>query len=188
MEINKPISILLLLVILLMSLFLFVVPKYQEVNKLGTEIAEKEILYQKAEAYNANIFTLLSSIKEREEVLAKVDSALPSSFQFAPLIYFLQKRSSEHGLLLKSVTFSQSPVVYGEATNETSAAVKEVVFALTISGAYEGMKGFLASLENSARLFEINKISFVSLQPTRSEFGPSAINDFKLEMKAYSYE
>lgn len=191
MEINKPVTTIILLIVTLILAFLFVVPKYQESVNLQVILNEKQAEYDGESDYYTKIFGLLKNIKDRKDSLDKMNSALPSNVSFAPLIYFLQEKVTENGLTVKLITFSDiDPSAYGKVLPVDSDQIKNIVFAVDLSGSYQGLKKFLYSLEKSARLFQINNITVTSFQSLQSGSEPQIISqnyDFKLEVKTNAY-
>lgn len=195
MEVNKPISVIILLVITLVLVFLFVVPKYNESKHLQQKLAQSQAEYDGASAYYAKISALLSDISTRKEALGKISSALPSEVSLGSLVYFFQKKAAETGLTPKTITLSQalaaSPAAKeGQSSKgQTLGAVRNVVFSLELLGNYQGLKNFIAALEKSARLFEVNTISFSSLRPPGSviEKNPLQTYSFRLQVQTHTY-
>ncbi len=194
MEINKPVATIIILVITLILTFLLAWPKYQESSGLQKEMVEKQAEYNGKSVYFQKISQVLLQIENKKDSLEKINNALPDNISFAPLVYFLQKKGTETGLILKSITFSQiSPAIFGQQSSLPEGSIKEIkniAFTVNVLGNYQGLKNFLASLENSARIFEMNTISFASQQ---SSVGPaqqnskSQIYDFKLSLKTHTY-
>ena len=186
MQINKPVSIIIIFIITLLVAFLFAAPKYQESvdaqNNLGAKQAE---LSGKADYY-AKISALVQDVQSRSDALEKMNNALPNTFSFSPLQYFFQTSAKQHDLAIKSVVFSQ---VSGA---QPGGSIKEVGFMIVISGTYENFKKLLALLDSSARLFEINSISFNSPQATglpviKSATKTAPIYDFTMQMVTHTY-
>ena len=158
MEVNKLVSAIVIFVIALVVVFLFVMPKYQKFNDLQIILAQKQAEYNGESAYYAKLSELIKNIDERKDISEKIDSALPSHFSMAPLIYFFQKKATATGLVVKSLVFSPgSGVVPGQK-------MRSIAFTVDMSGSYEGLRDFLAVLDKSARIFEVNSISFVSAE------------------------
>src|SRR5437660_174941 len=128
MEINRPITTILILVISLILIFLFATPKYQKSSSLQDMLAQKEAEYNANTAYYAKISELIKSIESRKDTLEKINSALPSDVSLAPLVYFFQKKATEAGLTTKSVMFSQ----ISAATAKED--IRDITFTVTVSG------------------------------------------------------
>lgn len=191
MEINKPVAAVIVLAVTLIFVFLFAVPKYKESGDLQASLVKKQAEYDGKSVYYLKVLALISDIEDRKDALEKINSALPSNFSFASLIYFLQKKADKAGLSIQSVTFSDIlPASYGETSQVLSKEVKNITFTLYLSGNYRDLKNFLSSLERSARLFEVKTISFASLERLggAEQFqNQSMMHEFKLEVKTYTY-
>ena len=72
---------------------------------------------------------------------------------------------------------------------EERIQLQEVSIKCSLSGSYPGFKNFLSALQKSARLFEVESISFSSAQEKeeKKEKEAEEMLDFDLEIKAYSY-
>ena len=184
MEINKPISAIIILIIALIIFFLFALPEYQKSNDLQYSLAQKQAEYNSKSVYYSKISELIGTIEDKKDALGKINSALPPDFSFAPLVFFFQKKGVENGLTIKSIIFSQiSP-------ETAEKKIRNITFTVNILGNYQGLKNFLSSLDKSARLFEGNSISF-SPSVTSSDSKQSKIQqqayDLKLELQTHTY-
>jgi Tfp pilus assembly protein PilO len=162
-------------VIFLLSLIfgIFLVrPKYQELKLKRVEVYQKEIELRNLKDHEAEIRLISEELKKYSEELAKIDSALPSRFSLLSLLNYLQKTTSENGLIFKNYSFS--------TLSPKEAGIKEFSLAMNISGSYNSFKNFLSILEKSSRLFEIEKISFSSPEKEKPL-------DFTIGIKFYSY-
>jgi len=88
----------------------------------------------------------------------KIDSAIPSSVSYGPLVYFFQKKAAESGLVVQSLSLTKSSFINADSN------LKEINFSINLLGQYSALKNFLASVEKSARLFEIIGINFRNSQ------------------------
>lgn len=192
MKINKPVFSIILLIINLILVFLFVFPKYQDGKNLEMSFFEKQSEYDNALNYYTDVSEALKNIEERQNALGKIDSALPHEPSFSSLAYFLNQKADESGLIIKSITFSQTSREVNQQvlSGGSSAGIKNIVFTINTAGSYQGLKHFLFSLERSARLFEVNTISFASSEPSKNKGvlqNRLETYSFKLELKTYAY-
>jgi Tfp pilus assembly protein PilO len=109
MEINKTVSILLILLIAVTAFFVFVVPEYQRSKELELNLETRQAQYANQSSYYAKTSETLSKIENNQDALAKINSALPSELSLSSIVYFLQKKGAEAGMSVKSVTFSGAP-------------------------------------------------------------------------------
>lgn len=178
MKINKPISTIIIFVIILLIIFLFVLPKYRQVDALQNDLAKKQAEYDNKSAYYAKIRDIIKNIENKKEALSKINSALPTDSYLSSLVYFFQRKGAEAGLAITSMALSQV------SKPDLKKDIKDITFNLRLSGTYESFKNFLSSLDKSARLFEVNSISFSGLQVRRA--GPQ-IYEFNMEVKTHAY-
>ncbi len=173
---NKKIIIITVSIVAALALAIFLVlPEY---GSLKSKISEREI--KQANLKNRNdyykkVAEISNELKKYPEELAKIDFALPQEISLPAMYGFFQKKASESGLVLKDEKFDSS-----SAPNE-SLAKKEYRFSLTLSGSYPAFKNFLAILEKSAKIVEVEQISFSSPGKGESTFS------FSVSVKFYSY-
>ncbi len=175
MEIDRPIAIAVTLFIVLVLGFYLVAPEYQEFRDSQLELSKKEAEFEGREAYFLEVANTFRKLKIYEDELEKIDSALPASPSLASLIYFLQKKSAETGLILQAANLRKISSI------AKTSDIKETRFYLEFFGSYFAFKNFLSSLEKSARLIEVESVSFASLKDTDETY------PFKLIIKTYSY-
>ncbi len=161
----------LLAVILLVAFFLL--PTYKKIESFQFEIDQKmaEIRYEEEKISHFN--NLLEKLNQYQPELQKVNFALPPDPSLPALFNFFQKKASENNLTLEEISaFSITPF---------KEKVRQINFELKISGSYPAFKEFLLALEKSARIIEIEGVSFSIL--SREEAFPV----FQLGIKTYSY-
>ena len=156
-------------------LFVFLVfPKYQTLNVLKKEVLEKQEEFRSQEKYFETLQDASEELKKYEGPLSKVDSALPKNPSLPELLNFIQKASSQSGLSLKGISPAVTlPFEKGE--------IKETRINFLLVGSYPDFKNFLSILEKSARLIDVENISF-SL-PKEKE----GLFNFAITIKVYSY-
>lgn len=189
MEVNKPVSISVVLIIALTIFFLFALQKYQESMDLEMELTRKQAQYENQVDYYFKLSDILESIKQKQDILEKIESALPSEFAFAPIIYFLQEKAAKSDLNIKLINFLQPEDSQQDSSENQKPEVKNVMFKVELQGNYQSLKTFLYALEQSARLFEVKSIAFVS--PQSSALGrfqsASKSYDFSLDIETHTY-
>ena len=182
MEIDRPITIAILLFVILVLVFYLVMPKYRAFQDFLVKIGEKEAEFQAKDTYFVEITKTYKELMQYQDSLEKIDTALPSSFLMAPLVNFIYQKGAENGLIVQRIGINK-----GSSGIETNKDIKETNISLSLFGSYKGFKNFLASLEKSARLIEGNNFSF-SVTPPSSE-NPKIQETFaiSLTIKVYSY-
>lgn len=171
---------------LALSITLFLIwPQYQELRSLEAEIEGKRTEFQYLEEYFSKLEQLSQKLKEYEVQLAIIDSALPSdsSLTLLSLMDFLQEVSSQNGLIFQE--FGASSMISSRAAgktvdfpqSETTSNIEEIHLGFEVSGSYSALKNFLNTLEESAKIIEVESISFEGEEPF----------SFGLKIKTYSY-
>jgi len=176
-------SIVFLFLTLILALFLLL-PQYQRLRNLQIEIKVKKTEIENQENYLKHLNDLSEKLKKYQPEISKIDSTLPPRPDLPSLLHFLQKASSQNGLVFKDLgTFSiilpkklEGPV--GEMP-KASPEFKEISLDFGVSGSYSALKNFLSTLEKSARLILVESLSF----SVEKEETPS----FKLKIKTFSY-
>lgn len=189
MEIDRPITITIIIFTIILLIYFFVVPKYYEFRDFQVKLATVEAEYNGKFAYYAEVSKIFRELEDNKEIIGKVVNAIPLKPQLADLIYFFQQKGTESGLIVKNIFLTRiSPV-----TSESS--IKEIVFSLDLLGNYQSFKNFLYLMESSSRLFEISNVSFgsqatsklLSSQNQTQIPKEQQLYSFKLEVKTYSY-
>ena len=134
----------------------FLWPQRQDLKELQKNIKEKKEEFQQQEQYFSTLSQIKKELEEYDEALSKINSALPDGPSLPSLFSFLQKASSQSGLISKAI----GP--FAISFPETSPSIKKIQFSLQVFGPYPSLKNFLSILENSARLIEVENISFSS--------------------------
>ncbi|MFH1401514.1 MAG: type 4a pilus biogenesis protein PilO [Parcubacteria group bacterium] len=155
--------------------YFMVLPKYESLKLKISEKGTKEANLKNKSDYYKKISEISNELKKYPEELAKIDFALPREISLPAMYGFFQKKASESGLVLKDEKFNSSLIQKEDLTKE------EYNFTLELSGSYPAFKNFLAILEKSAKIVEVEKISFSSPEKGESTFS------FDMSVKFYSY-
>jgi len=157
-------------------------PKFQEIQGVKENIEAKEAEIKTAEEYFSDLEKTKTKLEEYQTEIAKIDSALPDDPSVPTFFDFLQKVSSQSGLILERL----SSFVTAPSTN--FPGFQETVFSFDVRGSYSSLKNFVSVLEKSARLIEMENIAFASA--VKSEINPPKEKDlftFSLRVRVYSY-
>lgn len=120
-------------------------------------------------------------LKNYENQLAKIDSALPKDPSLPSFFNSVSKLAQKTGTTLKEIKSTRaSPSTEFPEFRET-----EITFI--VSGFYPSLRDFISGLERSARMVKIEDISFSV--PKEEEISPAerGIFNFELKVKIYSY-
>lgn len=176
---NKSFAIPILFFIALLITVYLVLPIVSDFSNLNKqlEMRKKEALV--IESYYKGIHDNFNKLKEYQESLEKIDSALPADFFLPSLFNYLQKTSTENGLFLKSVNLSV--VSKKETEEEIAKKIQEKYVSIELIGFYDAFENFLKSIEKSSRLIEIEEVQI------RKEVLGEGLLTLNLLLKVYSY-
>lgn len=153
-----PIISIFLLFLVVFGGYFYWWPGYQHFQDLRAALAGKKGQLEQAEEYLLELKTLSNRLAEYEDELAKVDSALPDDPSIPALFNFIQKTSSENGLILKKIGLIKlSP----EEISAKERIVK-IPFSVVVSGSYPAFKNFLLAVYKNARIIKVDSIDFSS--------------------------
>lgn len=161
-------------ILLILGIIFYWQPKYQEINNLRMEIKEKKIELENKEAYFSELSQFSLKLEKYSSELDKINSFLPTSPGIPDIFSFLQKESFQNGLTLDKIGLEKPSLLKKESR------IFKIPLSLTLSGHYSAFKNFLSSIQKSARLIEIESISFSA--PDKEE-----TFSFNLKIKIYSY-
>lgn len=133
----------------------FIIPSFNKLTDKMREIKEQKILTEDDARYFANVKDLQEKLKQYPEELSKVSDALPGDNHLPSLFNFLQKTCSQTGLVFQGM----SPFSVSSVKDRTFKETKTTVY---LFGPYDSLKNFLGIIENSARVIEVESISFSS--------------------------
>jgi Tfp pilus assembly protein PilO len=181
MKTKKLMLVIFLIVVNLLLIFFLVVPKYTEFMSLRQKLGERQAEFDGKYNYYAEVSQKARELQANKEAIDKIDSALPTNVSFGDLVYFLQKKSAEDGLVIKNFQLVKSTVINPQSN------IKEIIISLNLLGSYSAFKNFISSLEKSARLFELPNISFSSISSGSAGALQGQSYPFILTIKTYSY-
>ena len=183
MQVNKLVFTIILFVITLLVGGLFVVPQYQQAAALQSTVTQKQAEYDGKSFYYTKVAGLVKVIEENPDALAKIQSALPTMVSFAPEVNFFNQAATDAKLQVNSVELLQV------SKAEPDQAIKTVSFRVNLSGSYAALRLFLAALDDSARIFEVDSLAFsapsAALQNRAAAKNAAQHYNFVLEIKTY---
>ena len=163
--------IIVFIAVILVLLSSSVFKKYETLNLVRGQISIKEDELQYQEEYFQKLKSISDRLQENKDSLLKIESALPENPQIPELLAFIQKSTSQSGLMLGDVNL-------GSMSTENNINKTKVNFLMV--GDYIGLKKFISLIENSSRLTDITSIHFS--YPEEGE-----LFKFNLKITAYSY-
>ena len=155
---------------------LLVWPQYQKLQALKSDVELKKQDLQSQQAYFSQFNDISVRLQEYPDALSKISDALPKDPALASLVSFLQTNSSQTGLILKKI------VLGGTAALENKKSLKETQLVIQVSGSYQSFKDFIALIENSSRIIDVQNIS-IEIPSKTSKESPT----YTLDLKTTSY-
>jgi len=130
-----------------------VLPQYQNWQSVSSRVGELEKTVQSQKEYFQQIQEIAEDLKRNSSNLKKIEMGLPQNPSLPQLFHFIRKVGSETG-----VSFQKIGKIETRETPQTK--IKETLIDIVVVGDYSAFKNFLSKIENSARLIEVEKISF----------------------------
>ena len=175
---NRLIVTIICLLISFILIITLILPKKEDLNLSQKKVEEKMAELRGKEEYFSNLSKISAELKNYTLNLSKIDLALPEEPDLPALFDFLQKSTSQSGLVLTGIRLSAlTPPV---ALRERPSEFQEIKLNLGVTGSYSSFKNFLSILEKSARLIEVELISFSGAPKEESI-------KFDLQIKVHSY-
>lgn len=171
-----PIISISLLVLLILGVVFLWWPKYQNFSDLKAELEKKERELEKKREYFTNLEALSKRLEGYPEELAKIDSALSVDPSIPALFNFIQKVSSENGLILESLSLGKI-----SSSQEEQVEIQKISLSASVTGSYSAFKNFLSTVYKNARLIEVESIKFPSLEG-------EDLFTFDFSLETYSYK
>lgn len=209
-NLKSPLFIGLLLIATLIVGTFLTFPKYKEWSSLYKEVKNVQTEIQNQNNYFASLKKTNQELEKYQDQISKINAALPDDPLISTLGVFLNKKAFENGLVLKNMSVGttiesqeflareQSNEEITNSTEDTSASsstedasnnqakesrlVKETNVSVELIGLYPSFNNFISSVEKSARLIDVVKISIF---PSQNEGGD--ILTFDIDLKIYSY-
>ena len=92
--------------------FVLVLPAYNNLNDLNSQVFEKEISLQSQQEYFWELEDIAKRIEGQEDSLIKIRSAIPDGSDLANLMNYFQRSASKAGVSMESI----SPALIASAT------------------------------------------------------------------------
>ena len=107
MQIDRPITIAIIIFAILLLVFFLVFPEYRAFNELRTELAEKKAEFNAQYDYYAGVVKVYDELNVHQEDIKKIDDALPLNPELGRIVYYLEQTAVENGLTVKNLFLSK---------------------------------------------------------------------------------
>lgn len=167
--------LLLLLIASLATLVFWGLPQWQAFGELRVQQAVLERI-----ALNAGeVIGVRNQLLDRynavlSEDKARLEALLPAQPTQETIIALLQEIALRHGLLLKRITIRETAQQNPLVANIKKQAYDVLTIEMGVAGTYQSFQTFLISIEQNARLLEIETISFSAGEADSLEFSLQA--------------
>lgn len=183
MSIKKyiPIILVLFFILLIGGGYFLISPKFQELRRKKLEVGIQDEEFRRKEEHFLNLKNTLEQLSQYENQISKINSALPSRPLEPDILNYLQKLSSENGLILKDINAAGIFGVKGIPGEK----IKKLPISVDLIGSYTSLKSFILAIYKSARIIEIKSISFSNIAG-EGEMAQDLFN-FNLGLETHSY-
>jgi Tfp pilus assembly protein PilO len=146
-------------VVTLAVVFLLILPIFQEVSSLNTEIATEQSNLAAAQALLARRQSAKAQSAANEVELMRIANQMPDAPQLPSVIIELQDVANAAGVEFRSITPSGITAV--PATDGTTVAYDSLPMALVVDGSWAEVIDYLYRLQNLNRGVRVLSIAFV---------------------------
>ncbi len=151
-----------LIVISIVLGYFFVLPKYNELKQQKLDLANLEKAIESKNNYYLSISRISKEMGKKKEEIDKLSSALPSKMPLPVLFNYFENLVEENGLVFDDISSDARGNSLDNKKENVDAGIKKIRLSVSVSGSYEDFKKFLDVLWKSAKLIDINSISFSS--------------------------
>ncbi len=165
----------------------FISPELMEVKALTLKKDEYTNVLNQAKEIKAKRDKIIEQYNNiSPEDMDRLDKIIPASFSAVNFANDINALASRYGLILKSISASDSSVNPVDVVNSSPSAYKTQIVSFAVSGPYNKFVKFLEDLETSLRLVDV-----VSLSLSPQSSGPNqkvALDsmDYNLSLNTYS--
>ncbi|MCX6737815.1 MAG: type 4a pilus biogenesis protein PilO [Candidatus Parcubacteria bacterium] len=144
-----------IIISLVLAIFL-VWPEYRAFNDVNKQLAQKILQLENQNKYIQSLKIADGQLKEKAELVEKINSALPNKVDIPSLLEFLQEASVSSGVNLNKISWENV------SSEENKEIIKKHYFSAEITGSYFALKNFLFAVETSARLINIEQLNLAT--------------------------
>src|ERR1035437_8942313 len=98
MQIDRPITVALIIFAAILLVFFFVMPEFKTFGELQTQLGEKKAEYGAEFDYYAAVQRTYFDLQGRQDDIKKIDDSLPQDPSLGRLVYFIQQAALSNGL------------------------------------------------------------------------------------------
>ncbi|OGY42859.1 MAG: hypothetical protein A2729_03015 [Candidatus Buchananbacteria bacterium RIFCSPHIGHO2_01_FULL_39_14] len=161
---QRPFSFAVVILVLLLSYFLILAPKYEQVGVGGSyNLSAVKAEVNKRQDYLNNLNELINDYQKISQAdVGRIKNVLPADKDVAGLFVQLQEIAEKNNLLLASVNINETPEAI--TAQDAKSQIKQISVNLGLVNpavnSYQKIKNFLSDLELNLRLFDISAVYF----------------------------
>ncbi len=144
---------------------ILVSPEYGRINIRRGELSARAQVFEEKNAIISRVKDLIAQYQGTARIQDTISLTLPREENSAAITQQLSSIAGATGVLIQSMSLQSQSLrpVRGEAESVKAVGVSEI--NLRLSGSYEAIKSFIASVETNIRLMDV--VSFRAEIPTR---------------------
>jgi len=175
-------GIILTLITITFFSFFAIKPTVTTIAGLVKEIDSKKTIDQKLQTKINSLRQAQTNYSQISDKLVLIDQVLPQDPDLIDLIYQIEVLSQKNNVTVKSVSFGPSYLLGQEEVKKKLSQYPAINFSLGLSGDFESVNNFTASLENLRRSIGTQDLTVRSLE--ESETGTFSLN-LTLQLDAF---
>lgn len=163
--------------------YFYIDPTYAEIRELRKEEATLNAALSRALELQATRDQLLSRYNTfNPDDLARLEKLLPDHVDNVRLALDMDSLAAQYGMRIRNVSIEKAdekktPARQAKAVGPDERMYESMVLSFTVTGQYDTFRTFLADLEQSLRLVDIESVSFAS-----TDVG---LYDFTVSLRTY---
>ena len=140
---SKRVLLLLIATYIISLLFGLLTPQYREVKALQLDLLKKSTTLNTHVHYVARLNAVLDTLDTKEDLMLRVNQALPSEPNTSALLEFLDVATAQSGVILVDVGGISGALV----GDEGGRVIRESKLSLEVSGNYRSFLDLIRTLE-----------------------------------------
>jgi len=182
------------IILFVIGLIVFIVPQYQNIQKLGgLDYNQKQAQLEVAKQNLENLHQLRDSLNlVSPEDLERVYLIIPKSVDIPGIFNQMQQFADEAKMTLISVAVNEGGAtapVTPTSTTTTLSNIKQITVSVILSGTlnYEATKNFLNVVSRQAPILDLTSISYTP-SSTAMPSSPTTASSYKFSFRSYYIE